>query len=160
MATIRAIEFFLQSIDRFALPMFLPAISSLLPDSLASTDPTWVVCLCADWCGVCREYRVIFESVAAQHSQLRFAWLDVEDQAGLVGDLDIETFPTLLVADAHGACFMGALTPHAHTLSRLLEALGDPAAERRTVNTLLDIPALLLSLQASPALWVKNQLPG
>ena len=26
-------------------------------------------------------------------------WLDIEDEAGLIGDLDIETFPTILVAD-------------------------------------------------------------
>ena len=136
--------------------MSLPVISSPPPDFLAPTGSTWVVCLCADWCGVCRDYRAIFEWVATQHSQLRFAWLDVEDQASLVGDLEIETFPTLLVANDHGACFMGALTPHAHTLSRLLEAFGELAAERRSVDTLLDIPALLSSLQASPELWVKN----
>lgn len=143
----------------FALPMSLPVTSPtslMAPESLAPTDPTWVVCLCADWCGVCREYRAVFEQVAAQHPQLRFAWLDVEDQASLVGDLDIETFPTLLVASAQGARFLGALTPHIHTLSRLLEALGDSPAERRAVTTPLNMPALLQTLQTSPKFWVKN----
>lgn len=123
-------------------------------------DSTWVICLCADWCGVCRAYQEVFEQVAAQHPQLRFAWLDVEDQASLVGDLDIETFPTLLVAGAEGARFMGPLTPHLNTLSRLLEALGDSAAEHRAVATPLNIPALLQTLQASPEFWVNSQLAG
>lgn len=136
--------------------MPLPVISPNSSESFAPTDLTWVVCLCADWCGVCRDYRALFEQVAVLHPQLRFAWLDVEDQASLVGDLDIETFPTLLVAGALGAQFMGALMPHVLTLSRLLEALGDPASERRAVTTPLNIPVLLQKLQVSPEFWVQN----
>lgn len=134
-----------------------PVTAPISPDSLAPADPTWVVCLCADWCGVCRDYRAVFGQVAAQHPQLIFAWLDVEDQASLVGDLDIETFPTLLVADTYGARFMGPLMPHIQTLSRLLETLQDSAAERQVVSTPLNIPALLQSLQLSPEFRVKNQ---
>lgn len=136
--------------------MSLPANLISVPESLSPTDPAWVVCLCADWCGVCREYRAVFEQVAAEYPQLRFAWLDVEDQASLVGDLDIETFPTLLVAGAHGARFMGALTPHAHTLSRLLDALDAGDAECRVVTTPLNIPGLLQALQASPEFWLQQ----
>ena len=136
--------------------MSLPVSFPITSESFAPTDPIWVVCLCADWCGVCRDYRALFEQVAVQHPQLRFAWLDVEDQASLVGDLDIETFPTVLVAGAGGANFMGALMPHVQTLSRLLEALDDSSAERRVVITPLDIPALLQTLRARPEFWVKN----
>lgn len=136
--------------------MSLPVTVPHVTEPLAPTDPTWVVCLCADWCGVCREYRALFQQVAAEHPQLRFAWLDVEDQASLVGDLDIETFPTLLVASAHGARFMGPLMPHAHTLSRLLDALNAAEADRRVVTTPLNIPALLQALQVSPEFWVQR----
>lgn len=137
--------------------MSLSVTSPISPDSLVPTHPSWVVCLCADWCGVCREYRAVFEQVAAQHPQLRFAWLDVEDQASLVGDLDIETFPTLLVATARGARFMGALTPHIHTLSRLLEALEASAEEPATaVTSPLNVPALLQTLKNSPEFWVNR----
>jgi thioredoxin 1 len=83
----------------------------------------WVVCLCADWCGTCRDYRPVFDQVAAGHPDMRFVWLDIEDESALVGELDIETFPTLLVADAAGLRFAGPLLPHASTLSRLLAAL-------------------------------------
>jgi lipid A ethanolaminephosphotransferase len=38
-----------------------------------------------------------FEEQARAHPGLRFAWIDVEDEAEAMGDVDIETFPTLLV---------------------------------------------------------------
>jgi len=52
-----------------------------------------------------------------------FLWLDIEDQAALVGDLDIETFPTLLIADGAVLRFAGPMLPHAGTLARLLGSL-------------------------------------
>jgi hypothetical protein len=105
---------------------------------------------------VCRTYREPFEQVAKQFPQLRFAWLDVEDQAAWVGDLDIETFPTLLVAEPRGARFLGALTPHAPTLSRLLESLMAVTSTGGAVHTPIDLASLLASLHAHPEFWVKN----
>jgi thioredoxin 1 len=101
-------------------------------------DSPWVVCLCAEWCGACREYRPLFEQVAQAHPGLRFAWVDVEDHADIADDFDVETFPTLLVADAGGTRFLGPLLPHAETLTRLLASL--PSAQPATpeVATLLD----------------------
>lgn len=83
----------------------------------------WAACLCADWCGTCRDYRAVFDQVAAQHPGMRFLWLDIEEDAELVGELDIETFPTLLIADGAALRFAGPLLPHAGTLSRLLASL-------------------------------------
>jgi thioredoxin 1 len=101
-----------------------------LPVAVSSPDAArrWVACLCADWCGTCRDYRPLFEQVAAQHAGMRFVWLDIEDEAELVGELDIETFPTLLVGQGPQLCFAGPLLPHAGTLSRLLAALDGPGA--------------------------------
>ncbi|MES2941359.1 MAG: thioredoxin family protein, partial [Pseudomonadota bacterium] len=115
----------------------------------SETDP-WVVCLCADWCGLCRDYRQVLKQVAARYPASPFAWLDIEDQADLVGDLDIETFPTLLVADEAGVLFLGTLTPHAETLARLLASLLDGSARRtahsaitrKLLKALPDLPAL------------------
>lgn len=94
--------------------------------------PVWVICLCADWCGVCRDYQPVFAGLPRNNAigNFRFAWLDIEDHAQLAGDLDIETFPTLLVADDSGVLFFGPLTPQPATLSRLLASLQDPAAAR------------------------------
>jgi hypothetical protein len=85
-----------------------------------------IFCLCAAWCRVCSGYAAVFERVgaelAAAHPGLRHRWIDVEDEAELVGDLDIETFPTLLVLGPEGVRFAGAVTPHEDSLRRLVRA--------------------------------------
>lgn len=91
--------------------------------------------------------------MAARYPGFRFAWLDIEDQADLVGDIDVETFPTVLMADAQGIRFFGPLTPQAHTLSRLLDSLGSSSLQVAPHE-----PAtrqLLEALKAAPEHWVK-----
>ncbi|MBC5765042.1 protein disulfide isomerase family protein [Ramlibacter albus] len=83
----------------------------------------WVICLCAGWCGVCRDWRPAFEQAARDNPGLRFAWVDVEDEADHMGDIDIETFPTLLVARADEALFLGPVQPTAAQVTRLVASL-------------------------------------
>jgi thiol-disulfide isomerase/thioredoxin len=61
----------------------------------SSSDAPWVVCLCAEWCGTCRDYRPLLEQVARAHPQFRFGWVDIEDHAEIADAFDVETFPTL-----------------------------------------------------------------
>ena len=84
--------------------------------------------------------------MARTDPQWRFAWVDVEDHAALADEFDVETFPTLLVADAGGTRFLGPLLPHADTLRRLLGAL--PAAQQAPRP---EVAALLAALEADPA---------
>jgi len=109
----------------------------LNPTTVPAPDAPWVVCLCAEWCGTCRDYRPLFAQVARAHPQLRFAWVDVEDHADIADDFDVETFPTLLVAGAQGTHFLGPLLPHAETLSRMLTALPQAQPADAAVATLL-----------------------
>ena len=83
-----------------------------------------VACLCAAWCRTCESYQQIFEAACAALPQqgLRVHWIDIEDEAELVGDLDIETFPTLLISDEEHIRFAGPLTPQPETLKRVLRA--------------------------------------
>ena len=85
-----------------------------------------VACLCAAWCHLCKDYAPVFEQVcselAASGMALQPHWIDIEDEAELVGDFDVETFPTIVVADAGGVRFAGALAPQPDTLRRLLRA--------------------------------------
>ena len=90
-------------------------------------DPWWVVCLCADWCGVSREYRSGFEDVARRWPGVRWEWLDVEDREDLVDDVDVETFPTLLIGQGARAFFLGPLLPQHAVLERLVASFIDGA---------------------------------
>jgi thioredoxin 1 len=81
-----------------------------------------VACLCAEWCSSCREYRTTFDQVAQEFANLQFVWVDVEDQAELVDGIDVENFPTVLVASDRGPLFYGPLPPQREVLFRLVQA--------------------------------------
>ena len=95
-----------------------------------------VVCLCADWCGVCRDYRERFALVAQRFPDAQFIWVDIEDEAELVDALDVTDFPTLLIGRGGKAVFCGPLTPQPETLERLVRNHQDAPAQ------VLDDPAL------------------
>lgn len=84
-----------------------------------------VACLCAEWCDTCRKYRPAFESLGQEFSQHRFIWVDIEDQGELVIDVEIENFPTLLVARGRKLLFAGTMLPHIGHLRRLLQTLNE-----------------------------------
>ena len=89
---------------------------------MAEAERLLVACLCAEWCGSCRDYRATFDALSARFSgEADFAWIDIEDESDALGDPDIENFPTLLLADAGGLRFLGAVTPHAATAERLVK---------------------------------------
>jgi hypothetical protein len=96
-----------------------------------------VWCLCAAWCGTCDEYRPTFDAaLGALGAAARGHWVDIEDEAALVGEVDVDDFPTLLVARDGVPVFLGPLTPQPAVLQRLLRsaldgalpAIDDPAA--------------------------------
>jgi len=81
-----------------------------------------VVCLCAGWCGVCRDYRVVFDDASAAFgAHAVFSWIDIEDDAALVDDVDVENFPTILILSSDRPLFFGPITPHPGTLARLVQ---------------------------------------
>lgn len=90
--------------------------------SNAAPDPTLdVVCLCADWCGTCRDYEAVFSALQKGLPQHRYRWIDIEDESALVGDVDVETFPTLLLACAGQVLFAGPVLPRLGDALRLIE---------------------------------------
>lgn len=82
-----------------------------------------VTCLCAEWCGTCREYRTPFFGLAERFPQAEFVWLDVEYDAEKVGDLEVDNFPTLRITRGEKVLFFGVMLPHPEHLSRLLDKL-------------------------------------
>ncbi|MDO5102236.1 MAG: thioredoxin family protein [Lautropia sp.] len=92
----------------------------------SASQPAWTVaCLCAQWCGTCRGYRDMLMAEAATYPDTAFLWVDIEDDSELVGDLDVETFPTLLVMSGASVLFFGPMLPGVDQLRRLLRALLD-----------------------------------
>jgi thioredoxin 1 len=91
--------------------------------ALALSGDVWIIaCLCAAWCDVCTSFRPNFEQLAAQHPDKRFVWIDIEDQADIVGDIDVDNFPTLLIQHADTVAFFGTVLPDASQANRLLRA--------------------------------------
>jgi thioredoxin-like negative regulator of GroEL len=102
-----------------------------LPTPNPTPEPLLVACLCAQWCRTCDSYRdtllAVRAAMAIGHpdAALRFVWVDIEDESELVGDLDIEDFPTILLARGDQVLFFGPVLPHAQTLDRLVRSTLD-----------------------------------
>ena len=83
----------------------------------------WVVaCLCAAWCDTCRGYRESFDRLAARHADKRFVWIDIEDEADFIGDIDVENFPTLLIQRGDQVAFFGTVLPDPGVADRIIGA--------------------------------------
>ena len=81
-----------------------------------------VACLCANWCGTCGDYQPQFRQLASQFPGVQFVWIDIEDEADLVDPIEVEDFPTILIASPTQAHFFGTMLPHIQTLKRLIDS--------------------------------------
>ena len=88
-----------------------------------------IVCLCAEWCGVCREYQDGFTKLASQFPGAGFHWLDIEEHADDLGDIDVDNFPTLLIKRRELVLFYGTMLPTASHLKRTIEAFLEQSIE-------------------------------
>jgi hypothetical protein len=75
--------------------------------------------LCAAWCRVCDGYH---QAVAAEFPALRWQWVDIEDAELLIGEAEIENFPTLLLSRDEELLFAGPVAASEAVLRRLLAA--------------------------------------
>jgi len=82
-----------------------------------------IVCLCAAWCGTCRDYEATFAALQSALPGHRYRWIDIEDEAELAGDIDVETFPTLMLAHRGRVLFAGPVLPRLGDAQRLVEVL-------------------------------------
>ena len=106
----------------------------------AANDRLVVVCLCAAWCETCREFRTTYHAIAAADQATLYVWLDIEDDEALVGDLEVETFPTLAIYRGERLMHFGASLPQSDNVARLITA----AAER--ANSVREAPQQLVAL--------------
>jgi thiol-disulfide isomerase/thioredoxin len=86
-----------------------------------SFDRWLVACLCADWCHVCQDYRQTFAQLAREFAGAAgFVWVDIEDDEDALGTVEVDDFPTLLIARAGEICHFAAVMPNAPTGQRLV----------------------------------------
>lgn len=116
---------------------------SALQARLAACEGLVVVCYCAAWCDTCTQYRGDFERLAERLPRHAFAWVDIEDSPEMLGDEDVENFPTLAIQGARGNLFYGTLLPYIGHLERLIEELQDD-----TGRPVVEGPPLLRGLIA------------
>lgn len=89
-----------------------------------------VFCLCAAWCDTCTAFRPAFDALAHARPDLAFGWFDVEDDEGMVEDVDVDNFPTLVIQRGTTILFSGPIDPRPGVFERLVASVAgrDPAA--------------------------------
>ncbi len=90
---------------------------------MSDTPPRLLfACFCAAWCRTCDDYVQVMDSLKARYTaQADFVWVDIEDQAEVLDQVDVDNFPTVLISDTTQVYFWGTLLPHAATASQLIE---------------------------------------
>ncbi len=127
------------------MPVFSPDSDPGLPARLQAHDGLIVACYCAAWCDSCRTYQGSFAALAAQWPQHLFLWIDIEDHPALLGDAEVENFPTILLQNRSGNLFFGPQPPYVAHLDRLIRSRA-----RSGQVTQAGPPALASLMKAAP----------
>ena len=113
---------------------------------MSEADGLLVACLCAEWCGTCRDYAEPFAALA-RRGGTRCVWVDIEDHEEVLDEVDVDNFPTLLIARGDTVLFFGTVTPHARTLERLVEAAARGELKALDDARLAGLPARVRAIE-------------
>ena len=94
-----------------------------LPLEMSTEKDTLIIyCLCAAWCRTCDAYVEVFDALnMAWSGKAKLVWVDIEDSADLLDDVDVENFPSLMVTGNENVYFFGPVLPQAAVASQLIE---------------------------------------
>ena len=107
------------------MPVLTMAGREAIERAFADPERLVVVALCAAWCDTCTQFRAAYDRLAQGRPQMAFVWLDIEDDADVAGDIDVENFPTLAIYRKGVPLHFGVSLPHETTVGRLVDALAD-----------------------------------
>jgi thioredoxin reductase (NADPH) len=102
-----------------------------IAQAFADPERLVVASLCAAWCDTCNEFRAGYERLAQARPHVTFVWLDIEDDADIAGDIDVENFPTLAIYRGAEPVHFGVSLPQETTIGRLIDALATQATALR-----------------------------
>ncbi|MBI1835170.1 MAG: thioredoxin family protein [Burkholderiales bacterium] len=118
-----------------------------------SAKPWLISCLCAAWCDTCASYRSPFDQLQERHPDKCFAWVDIEDHADMISDLDIENFPTILIQFEDRVLFLGTTLPDANIVDRLIHNYQEQISQQRPIT-----PSIQTTGYELPPLWSLRRL--
>ncbi|AGF47083.1 Thiol-disulfide isomerase [Candidatus Kinetoplastibacterium desouzaii TCC079E] len=109
----------------------------LTPDKkielLKNNDNSFLIaCLCAEWCGICREYKSKFHELSEKMTEHYFYWIDVEENIDLINDEDITDFPTILIQNRRKIFFLGPVNTN---INRLIKIIGNINLNDQNIST-------------------------
>jgi thioredoxin 1 len=131
------------------------------PDHAATDDhpivralearPLLVVAFCAAWCNTCDEFGAGYDALATKRDDVTFVWLDVEDDAEVAGDVEIENFPTIAIYRDGLPIHFGVSLPQAALVARLLDALGPDGRTVQADEAVATLPQRLATMAPADA---------
>jgi thioredoxin 1 len=113
--------------------------------------PLLVVGFCAAWCNTCGEFSAAFDRLAASRRDAAFVWLDIEDDADVAGDIDIENFPTLAVFNRNRLLHFGTSLPQSPVVTRLLDSLDANSKTFDADESVTSLPERLIRMSPEAA---------
>jgi len=92
----------------------------------------------------------VLQQLAEARRDIVFAWADIEDDADLVGDIDVDTFPTLAIFRGGVTLHFGASLPQGDVVARMIDTLAD-RPPRAAAGLPAEVEALARLIGGQPA---------